>query len=216
LTHPKLEATVITRFREKVPKELYRDFNEAKKVVTCLNGATTQFGSMQYEHNAWDWQGQWFKIGYDELAEFTFTQWNATAAWNRCPVSPYCTKDGATNPIGVGAGWIKKLFIDKKPCDEMDEHQRRQYTAEDYEYFPCTYLDNPIYANDALGNLANLSIGCHDVSAHRARPPYFAAQSDPDTAVAAGGDMPCSAAVSPEPEAQTWLAYSSRSLRCPV
>jgi hypothetical protein len=147
-THPKLEATVITRFREKVPKELYRDFNEAKKVVTWLNGATTQFGSMQYEHNAWDWQGQWFKIGYDELAEFTFTQWNATSAWNRCPVSPYCTKDGATNPIGVGAGWIKKLFIDKKPCDEMDEHQRSQYRPEDYEYFPCTYLDNPIYAND--------------------------------------------------------------------
>jgi len=147
-THPKLEATVITRFREKVPKELYRDFNEAKKVVTWLNGASTQFGSMQYEHNSWDWQGQWFKIGYDELAEFTFTQWNATSAWNRCPVSPFCTKDGATNPIGVGAGWIKKLFIDKKPCDEMDEHQRRQYKAEDYEYFPCTYLDNPIYAND--------------------------------------------------------------------
>ena len=95
-THPKLEATVITRFREKVPKELYRDFNEQKKVVNWLNGSSTHFGSMQYEHDAWGYQGQWLKIGYDELCEFTFQQWNATSAWNRCPVSPSdTTKDGA-------------------------------------------------------------------------------------------------------------------------
>ena len=147
-THPKLEATLITRFREKIPRELYRDFNESKKVVTWHNGATTHFGSMQYEHNAWDWQGQWYKIGYDEVCEFTYKQWQATSAWNRCPVSPHCTKDGAGNPIGIGAGWCKKLFVDKVPCDEMDEAQRSRYRPEDYEYFPCTYLDNPIYAND--------------------------------------------------------------------
>src|ERR1700722_1235309 len=29
-THPKLLNTVITRFREKIPRELYRDFNEQK------------------------------------------------------------------------------------------------------------------------------------------------------------------------------------------
>src|SRR6185312_9208220 len=29
-TYPKLESTVITRFREKVPKELYRTYNDAK------------------------------------------------------------------------------------------------------------------------------------------------------------------------------------------
>lgn len=147
-THPKLEATLITRFREKVPKELYKDFNESKKVVTWLNGSTTHFGSMQYEHDAYGWQGQWYRIGYDELAEFTFKQWAATSAWNRCPVSPYCTKDGASNPIGPGAGWAKSLFVDKVPCDEMDQTQRAAYNPEDYEYFPCTYRDNPVFAND--------------------------------------------------------------------
>ena len=44
----------------------------------------------------------------------------------------------------------KRLFIDQTPCDEMDEHQSRQYNRADYEYFPCTYLDNPIYANDPI------------------------------------------------------------------
>ena len=137
-THPKLEATLITRFREKIPRELYADFNESKKIVTWLNGSTTHFGSMQYEHNAYDWQGQWMKIGYDEMAEFTFKQWMATSAWNRRPVTPYCTKDGASNPFGIGASWIKSLFIEKRPCEEMDENQRRQYSPDDYAYFPST------------------------------------------------------------------------------
>src|SRR6266567_3411971 len=33
-TYPKLESTVITRFREKIPKELYKDFNESKAIMT--------------------------------------------------------------------------------------------------------------------------------------------------------------------------------------
>lgn len=158
-TNPKLESTLITRFREKIPKELYSDYNETKKIVTWLNGATTRFGSMQYEHDVYGWQGQWYKIGYDELAEFTFKQWSAISAWNRCPVSPYATKEGASNPIGPGAGWVKSLFIDHVPYEEMDDSQRSTYLKgvheeggrrwhDDYQYFPCTYLDNPVYAND--------------------------------------------------------------------
>ena len=127
-THPKLESTVITRFREKIPKELYREYNEQKHIVTWLNGSTTQFGSMQYEHDVWGWQGQWYKIAYDELTEFTFSQWQNISAWNRCPVSPRSTKDGATNPIGIGARWVEDLFVKKRPCAEMDVNQKAQYS----------------------------------------------------------------------------------------
>jgi hypothetical protein len=147
-TYPKLSSTVITRFREKIPKELYSSFNEQKGVVTWPNGSTTQFGSMQYEHDVWGWQGQWYKIGYDELTEFTFSQWNNISAWNRCPVSRHATKDGATNPIGIGARWVEDLFVKKRPCTEMDTKQKGLYKPEDYGYFPATYQDNPIYAND--------------------------------------------------------------------
>jgi hypothetical protein len=146
--HPDLKNTVITRFDEKVPKELYRDFNRTDGIVTWLNGATTKFASMQYEHDVWRFQGQWFKIGYDELTEFTFSQWANISAWNRCPVSPYATKDGATNPIGIGAQWVEDLFLQKHPCEEMDSKQRASYRPEDYAYFPATYLENPVYAND--------------------------------------------------------------------
>lgn len=148
-THPKLEATLLTRFREKIPRECYKSFNQSPPhTVTWHNGATTTFGSMQHEHDVWGWQGQWWKIGYDELTEFTFPQWQNISAWNRCPVSPYPTKDGATNPIGVGARWVEDVFVKKTPCAEMDANQRGRYNPANYGYFPATYLDNPIYATD--------------------------------------------------------------------
>jgi hypothetical protein len=58
-TQPQLESTVITRFREMIPPELYKSWNLTKNIVTWLNGSTTNFGSMQYEYDAWQWQGQW-------------------------------------------------------------------------------------------------------------------------------------------------------------
>lgn len=154
-THPKLEATVITRFREKIPRELYREFNETKGLVTWHNGSTTKFGAMQHESDVWGYQGQWYKIAYDELTEFTFSQWQNISAWNRCPVSKRSTKDGATNPIGIGAMWVEDLFVKHKSCTEMDAKQKAMYAPEDYGYFPATYLDNPIYAKDAQ-YIANL------------------------------------------------------------
>lgn len=154
-TFPKLDATVITRFREKIPKELYKDFNETKGLVTWRNGSTTKFGAMQYEHDVWGYQGQWYKIGYDELTEFTYSQWQNISAWNRCPVSKRSTKDGATNPIGIGAQWVENLFVKREPCKEMDANQRALYNKDDYAYFAATYRANPIYANDE-NYIANL------------------------------------------------------------
>jgi hypothetical protein len=149
-TFPKLESTVITRFRELFPPSVYKKFNETKSEVTWKNGATLKFGSMQYEYNAWDYQGQWRTIYYDELCEFTFKQWMATSAWNRCPVSPQTRKFGSGNPIGIGAVWVEDLFVKHVPCMEMDASQKRSYDPKDYPYFEGTYLDNPVYANDPI------------------------------------------------------------------
>ena len=167
-THPKLKSTVITRFQEKIPRELYQSFNQVEGIVTWKNGSTTQFGSMQYEHDVWGWQGQWYKIGYDELTEFTFSQWQNISAWNRCPVSPHATKDGATNPVGIGARWVEDLFVKQRTCPEMDERQRAQYRPADYAYFPATYLDNPIYANDPtyIANLDSYQEGISNALKH--------------------------------------------------
>lgn len=157
-THPQLKATLITRFNEMIPEQLYRSFNKTEGEITWLNGATTKFGSMQHEDDVWGYQGQWWKIGYDELCDFTFKQWSSISPWNRCPVSKYTTKDGAGNPHGVGAGWVRRLFVDGITCEEMDEAQREHYHPEDYAFFPCTWRDNPKFANDPnyLANLMSL------------------------------------------------------------
>jgi len=154
-TFPRLQQGIMTRFKEKVPRELYKSFNESSHTVTWHNGATTVFGSMQHEKDAENFQAQWYKIFFDELCEFTFRQWVGISAWNRCPVSPYSTQDGAGNPIGVGAKWVNNVFVKGKPADEMDDFQKMHYDPSKYAYFPCTYLDNPIYANspEFLANL---------------------------------------------------------------
>jgi hypothetical protein len=82
------------------------------------------------------------------MCEFLYPMWVATSAWNRCPVADDCRKYGAGNPIGIGADWVQALFVDHKPFDEMEKDQRAKYRAEDYSYFPATYLDNPVYATD--------------------------------------------------------------------
>jgi terminase large subunit-like protein len=149
-TYPKLEKTVLTRARELFPSSLYRRFPETpgKAFIEWRNGARTQFGAMQYDSDAWDFQGQWLQIYYDELCEFTYQQWAATSAWNRCAVSRQTRKYGSGNPIGIGAHWVHQVFVKHRACDEMDDQQKAQYRPQDYPYFPATYLDNPIYAND--------------------------------------------------------------------
>lgn len=149
-TQPMLENTLVTRFREKIDPSLYKKFTEKPFECLWLNGAITRLGSCQYEADIFSWQGQWKDIYYDEVCEFVWGQWNNIAAWNRCPVSKHARRIGAGNPVGVGTAWVRPLFVDHKPCDEMDSSQRAQYRAEDYGHFPATYLDNPIFANDPV------------------------------------------------------------------
>lgn len=156
-TYPQLEGSLIPRFLEKVPRSLYRRFVGAGGAATCtwLNGAQTHFGNMQHEQDVWKYQGtQNLLVDFDELTQFTFYQWTTIGAWNRCPVSPFARKGGATNPVGISAAEFACLFgadgKGQRPSPSMDTAQRLAFRPEDYEYFPCTYRDNPIYANDPI------------------------------------------------------------------
>jgi hypothetical protein len=58
-------------------------------------------------------------IGWEELTQFTYSQWDFMKGSNRCPIKPfkldghtYETKPriaGGTNPNGKGSGWVKAL-----------------------------------------------------------------------------------------------------------
>lgn len=79
-------------------------------------------------------------IGFEEMGQFSFAIFDALCNRNRCtyPGSRPCVA-GATNPMGPGWPFIKKLWIDQKPLREMDADQ---YDKNDYWYIHSTIEDN--------------------------------------------------------------------------
>ena len=148
-TFPELETSLLGYFRRDVPRDLYRNYNDSKHVVTWNNGSTTRFGYSASENDIFQYQGAEFLfIGIDELTLFTLGQWQFLTSRNRTPI-PEAKPNmaGATNPGNIGHAWVKALWIDKRPAPGMD--RPTQYDANDYAFIRATLDDNPIYQNDA-------------------------------------------------------------------
>ena len=148
-TYPELEASLITYFRRDVPRELYDKYNEAKHIVTWLNGSTTRFAYCDSENDVYRYQGaEYLFIGIDELTHFTLKQWQFLTSRNRCriPSARPCMA-GATNPGNIGHAWVKALWVDAVPAPGMDRPD--QYDADDYAFIRATLADNPLYRDDA-------------------------------------------------------------------
>ncbi|HVB87470.1 MAG TPA: terminase family protein [Candidatus Dormibacteraeota bacterium] len=147
-TFPELEQSLLLYFRRDVPRELYKNFNESKHVVTWLNGSTTRFGYCQREHDVYQYQGAEFLfVGIDELTLFTLRQWQFLTSRNRCPVAgAFPCMAGATNPGNIGHAWVKSLWIDRQAASGMEN--AAEYDPADYEFIPARVSDNPIYAGD--------------------------------------------------------------------
>jgi len=148
-TYPELESSLLAYFRRDVPRKMYKSYNEAKHVVTWLNGSTTRFGYCRNENDVYQYQGAEFLfIGLDELTHFTLKQWQFLTSRNRCPVPrSFCCMAGATNPGNVGHAWVKALWVDHVPPPGFERPEL--YDPDDYAFIRARLDDNPIYANDA-------------------------------------------------------------------
>ena len=125
------------------------------------NGASYAFGHVQHEHDKYNHNGhEYHYIGFDEVTEFTETQYLFLMAQNRTSDSRIrCYIRSTANPGGVGHGWVKKRFIDcLKPC-ELKYFKRQEDDdlecppndphAVSREFIPATVYDNPsITEND--------------------------------------------------------------------
>ncbi|HET7107135.1 MAG TPA: hypothetical protein VFI38_10015, partial [Candidatus Acidoferrum sp.] len=157
-TFPELESSLLTYFRRDVPRDSYRDYNEAKHVVTWNNGSTTRFGYCRNENDVYQYQGAEFLfIGIDELTHFTLKQWQFLTSRNRCPIAKYTRGEregrdvkpcmaGATNPGNIGHAWVKALWVDRLAPAGFERPEL--YDAGEYEFVRARIEDNPIYAND--------------------------------------------------------------------
>jgi hypothetical protein len=85
-------------------------------------------------------------VGFEELGEFPYIIYDAMEGRNRTPI-PGCIPKmaSATNPMGIGWSWIKKVFIEKLPFQGMDPEM---YDASDYAFIHSTIEDNPILWRD--------------------------------------------------------------------
>ena len=85
-------------------------------------------------------------IGFEELGEFSYAIYDALEGRNRTTVPGVMARMGAaTNPMGIGWSWIKKVFIDKIACYGMDASK---YDKKDYVFIHSTIEDNPILFQD--------------------------------------------------------------------
>lgn len=161
-TIPDLKRTVISKFLSDIPRSLYQRYNETDHIVYFhpvpekdargrLTGKMLQsklyFAACERDEDVGKYLStEYVFIGFEELGEFSFGVWDAMCGRNRCPIpgSRSCMA-AATNPMGVGWSWIKKLWVDHKPFKGMDAEK---YNAKDYEYIHSTVDDNPIYSKD--------------------------------------------------------------------
>ncbi|MBA0089156.1 MAG: hypothetical protein HRJ53_29550 [Acidobacteria bacterium Pan2503] len=143
------------QFTKQVPRKIYRRYNASRHIVTFHNGSKLFFGHIKNDADLLQYQGAEFVfIGWEELTQFTYRQWDFLKGSNRCPIKSYEHKGrmyavrprmaGGTNPNGKGSGWVKALWITKKPVGEMAIN----YDPADYEAVHSTFEDNFVYKND--------------------------------------------------------------------
>lgn len=119
------------------------------------SGAKVAFGHLNHEHDKYNYQGhEYHFIGFDQVEEFTETQYLFILAQNRTSdPSIRCYIRATANPGGIGHGWVKKRFIDVIPPNKIKYFKRDQ--DEDVEtlpndplgtarsFIPATVYDNP-------------------------------------------------------------------------
>jgi len=101
-------------------------YHTTGKVWEFPSGAKIFFGSMQHAADRIQYQGRQFDyIAFDELTHFTFAEYAYMFSRNR-PGGPGTRvyMRAATNPGGVGHGWVKERFVTAgepgKPIEERN------------------------------------------------------------------------------------------------
>ena len=157
-TFPRLGEIIDRSFKYfKRLKLLYsaKDMQLGLPAWTAPSGAKIAFGHIQYEQDKYSYQGKEFHfMGFDQLEEFTETQYLFLMAQNRTSDATIrCYIRSTANPGGVGHGWVKKRFIDSLKPNETryfkrvndDDMETNQDDPQGLSrcFIPATIWDNP-------------------------------------------------------------------------
>jgi len=148
--------------------KIHSKFNAQEHVWTFSTGAKVELGSMHTEESKYRYIGRQFvRISFDQLEQFSKTQYEFMLGQTRTPVPELAKFVGirsTANPGGVGHAWVKARFIDGKV-----PYQRyaQKYTLPDRQvvelssvFIPAKVYDNPaITKNDPLYVARLMSLG---------------------------------------------------------
>jgi len=132
------------------------------------SGARIYFGNMQHTADRHKYQGRSYDfIGFDELTHFQEAEYTYMFSRNR-PTGPGTRVyiRAATNPGGIGHGWVKRRFITPAPplttivenykVVDPDGGERR--LSRDRIFIPASVFDNQELLTNFPAYLANLSM----------------------------------------------------------
>jgi len=121
-------------------------WRENEKTWTFLCGATLTFGYLESENDVFRYQGSEYQyVGFDELTQFSESQYRYLFSRLRRveSIAAPLRMRWASNPGGVGHGWVKRRFIDEP--------------AEGVVFVPARVADNPgLEADEYIRSLAHL------------------------------------------------------------
>jgi hypothetical protein len=181
-THSVIFRRVYPNLREVIrrARELIGDYgqeNRADRIWTLPGGRTVEFGAVQYEENKTDWQGRPHDLkAFDEIPEFTESQYEFICGWNRTTDPQQRVRVIATgNPpideqgswvIRRWAAWLDDLHPNPAQPGELRwyatiDGQEREYTdntpiehkgeaiyPRSRTFIPALLDDNPFYVQD--------------------------------------------------------------------
>jgi len=135
-TYPELEANHIRPLFQAYP-DLKEYYNESKKILSLPNGSVLQFCHCANESDVWSYQGREFHdLAIDEAGQWTEQMFRTLLGSNRTSNPNISARAILTgNPGGIGHGWLKRLFVDRR----FNERERPQ----DYTFIQALVDDNP-------------------------------------------------------------------------
>ena len=133
---PELRNNHINPLRAMIPRELAK-YNSQEKTFTFLNGSTIQFGYCNNDGDVDQYQGAEYDVIMIDEATQLKEDWIrkinlAVRQPNGYPKRTYYT----CNPGGIGHGYIKRLFIDRKYEDKEN--------PDNYSFTQALVTDNKV------------------------------------------------------------------------
>lgn len=134
-TYPELEANHIRPLFQEHP-ELRVYWNESKKLLSLPNSSTLQFCHCNNEADVDLYQGREFHdLAIDEAGQWPEAMFRRLLGSNRSSQSGIRPRAILTgNPGGIGHGWLKRLFIERRFNDREN--------SSDYSFIQALVDDN--------------------------------------------------------------------------